>query len=132
MYVTRLIGLVTLILSSSVFADEPLTFDRALPLGVDFTFPNDKNQQPNVSDFELLHFAPLSSESGERWAVVTLTNTASGRRILDKKDLIALLADGRRIHPEHLSQSFKPGETLSLSIKFGQSYFPIVAVYSQN
>lgn len=132
MHFAKLIGLMTVMVSTSLFANTPLTFDRALPRGVDFTFPNDKNKRPNVSDFELLHFAPLSSESGERWAVVTLKNTASGRRILSKKDLLALLADGRRIYPLDVSHSFKPGEILSLSIEFGQSHFPIVAIYAQN
>jgi hypothetical protein len=113
-------------------SDEALSIDRVVPNSFDLAFPNDSNIQPEQSDFEISNFALMSNDLGERWAVVTLTNLASGSRSLTNKHLLALVANGQRIAPTEFSQSFKAGETLSLTINFGESKFPLLSVYSRS
>ncbi|MBE8167187.1 MAG: hypothetical protein HAW66_02305 [Shewanella sp.] len=111
--------------------DEPLSLDRIVPSNFTLAFPNEDNIRPSVSTFEVNNFALMSNEIGERWAIVTLTNQASGRRTVNQKHLMALVANGQHITPFEISQPFKAGETLSLTIYFGVSKFPILTVFSR-
>lgn len=113
-------------------AEEVISVDRVVPNSVELAFPNESNIQPEQSDFSVNNFVLMSNDSGERWAVVTLTNRASGRRSLTNKHLMAIVADGQRIAPMELLQSFKANETLSLTINFGESKFPLLSVYSRS
>lgn len=74
----------------------------------------------------------MSSESGERWAVVTLQNLTSGKRVFDNHQLLGLFADGSRSAPLEFKQNFDANETLSLNLFFGNSHFPLLQVYSYN
>lgn len=114
-------------------ADEDvLTIDRVVSGSIELAFPNEQNLQPEQSDFEINNFVLMSNEAGERWAVVTLTNQASGRRALTHKQLMAIVADGRRVAPIEFLQSFKANETLSVTINFGNIKFPLLSVYSRS
>lgn len=112
-------------------SDEVLSIDRIVPNNFGLAFPNESNIQPEQSDFQVNNFVLMSNEVGERWAVVTLTNLASGSRSLTNKHLMALVANGQRIIPIEFSQNFKADETLSLTINFGESKFPLLSVYSR-
>jgi hypothetical protein len=112
--------------------EEVLSIDRVVPNSFNLAFPNESNIQPEQSDFSVNNFVLMSNDSGERWAVVTLTNMASGRRSLTNKHLMAIVADGQRIAPLEFLQSFKADETLSLTINFGESKFPLLSVYSRS
>ncbi len=112
-------------------AEEVLSIDRVIPNNFDLVFPNESNIQPEQSDFSVNNFVLMSNDSGERWAVVTLTNMASGQRSLTNKHLMAIVANGQRIAPLEFLQSFRADETLSLTISFGESKFPLLSVYSR-
>lgn len=125
--------LVLLVCSSTSYADDTtLSIDRAVSGGVELAFPNEQNMQPEQSDFEVKNFVLMSNDAGERWAVVTLTNQASGRRTLTHKHLMAIVADGQRVIPIEFMQSFKANETLSVTITFGASKFPLLSIYSRS
>lgn len=130
-----LILVITLALPLTVYANSKvLNIDRAISPSVsqsyNQTFANEQHLQPQKSDFQVINYALMSSEEGERWAVVTLENLAYGTRELNHKHLMALIANGERIMPIPFEQRIKGHETRSFTINFGQSKFPILEVYS--
>ncbi|NTS78472.1 hypothetical protein HR060_16635 [Catenovulum sp. SM1970] len=128
----RRIILSSLLLSSISYADEQvLSIEPRLPGNFELAYPNESATFPEISEFEVLNFAPMSNEKGERWAVITINNLASGRRTLNHKHLLGLVADGNRIHPQEISQSFLANETLSIVVNFGENKFPLLDVYSR-
>lgn len=128
----RRILISSLLLSCISYADEQaLSIEAKLPGKFELAYPNESGVFPDISEFEVLNFAPMSNEKGERWVVITINNLASGRRTLSHKHLLALMADGSRIHPVETSQSFQANETLSIVINFGESKFPLLDVYSR-
>lgn len=119
----------TLMLANIAIAnDDVLAIDRVVDKNVQIAFPNDDNMSPRRSEFELLNFVLMSSESGERWAVVTLKNTSTGKRIFEQDQLMALLANGTRIYPQEIKQTFEGGEVISLNVHFGKKQFPILNI----
>ncbi|RLV60867.1 hypothetical protein D5018_04285 [Parashewanella curva] len=127
----RIVGLIFLF-SFSVFADESaLSVDRAISNNIELAFPNDSNIQPDLSDFEVINFVLLSNETGERWAVVTFKNLSSGRRTVNEKHVLALLANGSRVYPSEFTEAFRGKEVKSVTINFSDSKFPILSVYSR-
>lgn len=116
---------------SGAASDDALSVDRVVPADLTLAFPNDNHQQPDLSDFTVQHFVLMSNDAGERWAVVTLANNANGNRSLSDKHLMAILANGQRITPQPFTQMFRAGETLSLTLYFGDSKFPLLSVYAR-
>ena len=116
--------------SSAIWAKEPLTMDRKIPTDAQFNFANPNNLSPQRSDFKVVSAIPMSSETGERWALLTIKNLAHGNRTLNQRHLLATFADGSRIHPAEFSQAFKADETLSISVYFTDSTFPMIFVTS--
>lgn len=118
--------------SSSVYSnDDVVSIDSVVPNSFELAFPNESNIQPKQGDFEVNGFTLMSNSNGERWAVVTLKNLASGNRNLTNKHLLGLVANGERIAPIEFVQSFKADETLSLTVSFGESKFPLLSVYTR-
>jgi hypothetical protein len=70
----------------------------------------------------------MSNDLGERWAVITLTNTSSGSRILEHEHLMALFADGKRKSSLAFKVSFEGQETQSVTVSFGENKFPILSI----
>ncbi len=132
MFKTRISAALLLLMSSSVLGDETntLTVDRFVSSQLTLAFPNDKNEQPKSSDFELLNYVLMSNELGERWAVVTLKNSASGSRVLKGEHLLALFADGNRKQPLTFKLNFEADEVQSITVSFGVSKFPILTISS--
>lgn len=95
-------------------------------------FPNDSHIFADKSEFRLLHTIIMSNTKGERWATVTVTNKASGRRSFHQDQILALLADGSRRFPLSFSRDFKSGETASVLVNFGPSQFPILRIMTRN
>lgn len=120
-----------LLLATTVNASESLSIDRAGIKNLDLYFPNERNVQPDQSDFEVLNYIFMSSEEGERWVVITIRNNASGTRSINQKHLLGLLASGDRVHPEEFKQTFGASETLTLTLRFGESKFPVLEIYSR-
>lgn len=111
--------------------DDALTIDRSVIGSDELNFPNDKHIYPKQSNFEILHYVLMSSDSGERWATVTLRNRAAGGRKLEQDHIMALFADGRRKPPAHFKRHFAADETLSFTLSFGHSKFPLLSVYTR-
>lgn len=110
---------------------EVLTVDRVVSTNIELSFPNDKNLKAKSSDFELVNYVIMSNEIGERWAVLTLTNTSSGNRMLKHDHIMALFADGERKNPLPLKLNFEGKETQSITVSFGENKFPILSVNSE-
>lgn len=123
-----------LILCANVFAAQKnvLNVDRAIPNSMQLSFPNDNNITPKKSDFSIVNYVLMSNEEGERWAVITLTNLASGKRELNQDHLLALFADGSRLTPNEFKLGFNGNQTQSVTISFAEYKFPILSVYSSN
>ena len=131
---TKYIFLTLLLLSFSAQAEEleVLTVDRTVSNNIELSFPNDNDIKPKVSDFVIINYVLMSNESGERWSVITLTNSSSGNRELNQDYLMALFADGSRSNPLEYKLSFKGKETQSITVSFGNHKFPILSIYSRN
>jgi len=123
-----------LILCANVFAaqNNVLNVDRAIPNSMQLSFPNDNNITPKKSDFSIVNYVLMSNEIGERWAVITLTNLASGKRELNQDHLLALFADGSRLTPNEFKLGFNGNQTQSVTVSFAEHKFPILSVYSSN
>ncbi|ASI93047.1 MULTISPECIES: hypothetical protein [Vibrio] len=111
---------------------ETLSIDQPAIHYSELAFPNSDNIQPNRSDFSINNYVLMSSESGERWAVVTVTNTSSAKRTINQTQLVAILANGERIFAEDFHESVGPNKTTSLTINFGWNKFPILSIYSRH
>ncbi|WDD97188.1 hypothetical protein [Thalassomonas actiniarum] len=109
---------------------EALTVDRSLSNQLHLSFPNDRDIKPKESDFKIINYVLMSNERGERWSVITLTNTSSGNRMLEQHHLMALFADGKRRSPLEYKLHFEGNETQSITVSFGESKFPILSLYS--
>ena len=130
----RYLSLLLLSSSFNLMSKEPppLMVDRFVPNSVVWSFPNDSNVRPKQSEFEILHYAVMSNEKGERWSAITLVNTSSGTRQLEPEHMMALFADGSRISPRSKILNFKGNETQSVTVSFGEHKFPILAIYTSN
>ncbi|MEL0645969.1 hypothetical protein V6248_00910 [Pseudoalteromonas agarivorans] len=74
----------------------------------------------------------MSNDEGERWAVITLTNLASGKRELNQEHILGLFADGSRLTPSEFKLGFNGNQTQSVTVSFAEHKFPILSVYSSN
>ena len=132
---TSVIFIVSILMIQNAKADqerEVLTPDETILGSELIDFPNDSNIFADKSDFHLLHTIIMSNAKGERWATITISNKASGRRSFHQDQLLALLADGSRRFPLSFSREFKSGETASVLVNFGPSQFPILKIMTRN
>lgn len=129
----KIIFSVLLLLSFSIKANETemLTVDRVVPNNLELVFPNDRGIKPKPSDFKLVNYVVMSNELGERWAVVTVSNSSTGTRTLENGHLMALFADGQRKIPKAFKESFSGNETLSITVSFGENKFPILSITTE-
>ncbi len=114
--------------------NQVLSVDKVALQGMQFAFDNDAKVEPKNSDFTVINTVLMSSEQGNRVAVVTIRNDASGSRIIENQHLMALFANGGRKSPLSLPDGVKleDGEQRSFTISFGESDYPILAVYTSN
>jgi hypothetical protein len=110
-----------------------LLFDENTPQFKNFYFDIDEHERlkPRPNDFELIEFAPMSNKRGERWVLVTVHNTAAGRRFLTKDHLVATFANAHQAYPSALNEKIDAGETFTTTIPFGVYSFPIVILEIQ-
>jgi hypothetical protein len=109
-----------------------LMIDQSIGSDVKLAFPNERNIQPRSSPFQVVSYVPMSSEQGERWAIVTLKNTSSGSRIFESQYLLGLFADGDRREPQIFKQTFDGHEVVSLTLSFGRHKFPLLNVVARD
>jgi len=128
--VYKTILILLFLISSTTFANEKevLTVDRVISHSIELVFDNNKNEKPKLSEFELVNYIAMSNDLGERWAVVTVKNKASGNRILENDHLMALFANGERSNPTTLKVIFDANETKSLTVSFGENKFPLLSI----
>jgi len=132
--VFKFIIAVLIVFSSALQANENevLSVERSVAKNIKLSFANDLDIKPKSSDFEINNYVLMSSEEGERWAVITLTNLSSGNRTLVHEHLLALFANGERRSPLEYKLGFAGNETQSVTVSFGESKFPILSIYSGN
>lgn len=68
----------------------------------------------------------LSNKRGERWAIVTLENTSSGQRLLNKESIVATFANGSQSYAWELDERLQGSEAITKSIYFGRQQFPLI------
>ncbi|WP_394147506.1 hypothetical protein [Shewanella atlantica] len=125
-------ALVLLFISfSCASADDVFNIDRVVSEKIDIQFTNEREIQPDISEFHVVNYVLMSNENGVRKAVVTLKNLSSGSRIFQSEQMLALFADGERRSPEPYKQKFKREETISMTLSFGQHLFPVLQIYTR-
>lgn len=128
----RFFSLIFCILPFLVSANEDvISVDRVVPNSIELAFPNERNIEPELSDFQINNFILMSNDEGERFAVVTIKNLSSGSRTLNHSHLMAQVSNGARINPLPFKHAFNGDETVSLTINFGESKFPLLTVYTR-
>lgn len=87
---------------------------------------------PDKNDFYVMDYVLMSSDFGERHALVTLTNQSAGQRIFTHDYVVAILGNCERLRPLPFQKRFASGQTLTLRLNFGISKFPILKLISAN
>ncbi len=109
-----------------LFNENTPKFDR-LPFDID----ESKRLKPKKNDFELVRFAPMSNKIGERWVLITVKNTSSGRRFLKSEYIVATFANAEQANPVEINESVDPGNTFTKTIFFGVNKFPVLTLEIQ-
>lgn len=105
-----------------------LRFEQGFQPGKPLHFRDSDTLQPADGDFELVEYALMSNEAGERWALVTVRNQADGSRLLKREHLVATFADGHRRYAQDLNERVEGGAFYTQAIFFGAYKFPIIAI----
>ena len=105
-----------------------LRFDQAQPALPEPSFVNPQALKPEKGDFRIEHYAPMSNDLGERWALITLRNGSDGARLLKNEHLVATFADGTTAYAGNLNQRVEGGGLYTQAVFFGASRFPIVRI----
>ena len=117
----------------NVNKDNILFFDENTPRQDTFSFDIEESERlkPRANDFELIHYAPMSNKKGERWVLITVKNTSTGRRFLKSEHIVATFVNEEQINPRDLNESVDGGEVFSKTIFFGVTKFPIIMLEIQ-
>lgn len=106
----------TLRFEVSPFKDRPLFCEREDAL------------VPDKHSFQLVDYVLMSSDRGERFALVTLKNQSTGQRILSQNHLVAVMGNCQARRPLPIEKRFAGAETLTIRLNFGLSKFPILKI----
>ncbi|MDH5183038.1 MAG: hypothetical protein OEX12_04035 [Gammaproteobacteria bacterium] len=112
--------------------NEILTIDEPISELVNLEFSNGDDLVPKLGEFKVMSAILMSNLSGERWATVTIKNTAAHQRLLDREHIMAIFANGERRQPIQAEHKFSGNEEVTLIIGFGKSKFPILRVSVRN
>ena len=117
----------------NVNKDNILLFDENTPRQDTFSFDIDESERlkPRANDFELIHYAPMSNKNGERWVLITVKNTTTGRRFLKSEHIVATFVNEEQINPRDLNESVDGGDVSPKTIFFGVTKFPIIMLEIQ-
>lgn len=109
--------------------NETLIFEQSPSINSPIRFSHDSPLLPDSNDFELLHWQFMSNRNGERWAMVTIKNKASGQRLFAHADIVATFANGEQSYPvNEIREKFQRGEVKTLTIYFGERRFPLAFI----
>jgi limonene-1,2-epoxide hydrolase len=124
----------TLILATGhAFAENDVyNFDTIQTLMPASAFENEARIHPKPSDFSIVRAIPMSTQNGDRAALVVIKNMASGQRILDSKHIVAIIADGTRVFGNLTDAKVKLAgqEQITIKLEFGTFDYPIVSLYT--
>ena len=109
-------------------ADTTLKFENSPFKNVELRCSHKEDIRPTKSDFELVDYAVMSSEIGDRFALLTVSNKSSGQRIFNQSHIVAVLGDCSRKHPYSFERKFLGNEDITLTVQFGLSRFPLVKI----
>ena len=90
----------------------------------------DKHITPKRSALILENYALMAANNGERVALVTLRNGASGQRIYNQEHIVAVLGDCSRVLPHAFELRLDAREQRSLQIYFGVQQQPVLQLLS--
>ncbi|MBQ4860679.1 hypothetical protein J8L98_03080 [Pseudoalteromonas sp. MMG013] len=124
---------ILLLSSTQVFAQSGIyNFDTIQTLMPASAFENNERVYPKQSDFSIVRAIPMSTDSGERAALVVIKNQASGQRIFDIKQVVAIIGDGTRVYAqsEDLKVKLSGNEQTTVKLEFGKFDYPIVSLYT--
>jgi len=125
--------LISFAVEKNVNKDNILLFDENTPRQDTFSFDIEESERlkPRANDFELIHYAPMSNKKGERWVLITVKNTSTGRRFLKSEHIVATFVNEEQINPRDLNESVDGGDVFSKTIFFGVTKFPIIMLEIQ-
>ena len=109
-----------------LFNDNTPKFDK-FPFDID----ESKRLRPKANDFELINFTPMSNKIGERWVLLSVKNTSSGRRFLKSEYIVATFANAEQANPININESVEPGKIFSKTVFFGVNKFPVLTLEIQ-
>ncbi len=109
-----------------------LSLEKPVMTLAEIHFENPDNIHPKSSDFKIVSFVLMSSEAGERRAVITFENTSSGQRFLEQDHLLAIFANGERKYPEVFREKFSGNEIRTLDLSFNFHKYPVLTLYTDN
>ena len=112
--------------AEDLYSDTSLKFENLPFKNAEINCDNDDRLDPKSNDFELHDYAVMSSELGERFALLMIKNTSSGQRILNQEHIVAIFGNCERKLPNTFEQKFSSGESLTVTVNFGLNRFPIV------
>ncbi|MEN8175452.1 MAG: hypothetical protein ABFS23_06795 [Pseudomonadota bacterium] len=108
-----------------------LRFDGTGDSRKPFHFPRKPGElTAERSTFELLSYATMSNDLGERWALITVRNVSRGMRFLKNQHLVGTFADGRRVRARNLGDKVEGAALFTKTVFFGHGPFPLVQVES--
>ena len=108
-----------------------LVFDEPRFLTDQLAFKHRYELKPKKNDFQLVDRAFMSNKIGERWAIATIKNLASGRRSLKNDHVVATFADGSQSTAKNVNVTFAGGELLTVPIFLGVHKFPLVRIQTE-
>ena len=73
----------------------------------------------------------MSNKIGERWVLITVKNSSSGRRLLKSEYIVATFGNAEQANPIDVNESVGSGEVFSKTILFGVNKFPVVILEIQ-
>lgn len=125
-----LLTLATTQLQASNDVDSVLHFTPTPFKGVELNCERDKHITPKRGDLILENYALMAANNGERVALVTLRNGASGQRIFNQEHIVAVLGDCSRMLPIAFEVRLSGREQRSIQIHFGQQQQPVLQLLS--
>lgn len=111
--------------------NKALFFDKQVAKEMPIQFEIEEDVFPTRSSFEIVDFAFLSNEAGERWALVVAKNTAREPRTFTENQLIGFFASGAHRRPLKLAARIEGGKQETIMIPFGESSMPLVKLMTR-
>lgn len=111
--------------------NKALFFDKPVAKEMAIQFEIEEDLYPTRGTFEILDFAFLSNEAGERWALAVVYNNVREPRTFTENQLIGFFASGAHRSPLKLSTRIEGGKSETIMIPFGKSLMPLVKLMTR-